>query len=470
VEAVHREQDSDRRRAWRRIAPDVAVSTFREIARGREPEFLDRGYRPRHVFAHRLYQLPKCGPDGYKLAQAACGLRSLSAHWQVLLYADPVLAAEFPPEVFADDDVMWHRQQLGVPGQVASATVLLEGDVARSLVHQSDLVQRSGRLAAHRSRVENRFKGWPQMLLNGVLTFARERGARRLLTPTADLALEHTDPARDVGRELFERVYDRPVERFAPEQRDGWWAIDLERNAARLVTPSPASETLPVGPAVCVCHDVEGGHGHRDVDPVFARRADATSQASLEAMLEIEASAGISATYQVVGLMMAELEPRLRDAGHTVAFHSFDHSVPPTRDQLAECRGVDYRIKGYRPPRSLLTDDLRDERLAFHNFEWLASSAASLGTDVPTLPGRIAKIPVSVDDFALHTGELTYAQWEAEVLRAVEDGRFTSIGLHDCYAEHWLPHYPELLDRVTAFAQPRTFDDVAAGLFLAHAV
>jgi hypothetical protein len=461
VVALYREQHGQRR-----IASDVSSSTFREIARSREAEFLSRGYKPRHVFAHRLYQLPKCGPDGYKLALAACEQDRLSAHWQLVLYADPALVEEFPAEVFADDDVMWHRQQFGLPGQVASATVLLDGTDAHSLVHQSDLVQRIGRIPGQRSRIENRFKGWPQMLLNGVLAFASEHGAARLHAPTADLALRHTDPARAVRRDLFERVYDRPVARFSPDRRDGWWVIDLERCADAVVAPEPRRAALDPRRTVCVCHDVERGYGHRDVDPAFARAADAAAPSHLEAMLAAEAAAGVAATYQVVGVLMSELQTRLRAAGHSVAFHSYDHSSPA---QLAECRAVDYRVKGYRTPRSALCPELADEHLAFHNFEWLASSAPSLGTEVPALPNRVAKLPVAVDDFALHTGERSYAAWEAEVLRLVAERPFTAIGLHDCYADHWLPHYPALLEKLVALAEPRTLDDVAAELYLAHA-
>jgi hypothetical protein len=150
-----------------------------------------------------------------------------------------------------------------------------------------------------------------------------------------------------------------------------------------------------------------------------------------------------------------------------VAFHSYDHSEPA---QLDACRGVDYRIRGYRPPRSRVTEGLADERLAFHNFEWLASSAPSLRTDAPALEHRIAKLPIALDDFGLHTGELSYVDWEAEVLRLVAERPFTAIGLHDCYAEHWLPHYPALLDRLAELAEPRTLDEVADDLFLAHAV
>jgi hypothetical protein len=242
--------------------------------------------------------------------------------------------------------------------------------------------------------------------------------------------------------------------------------IDLERSADAVVTPAPRREELRERRVVCVCHDVERGYGHLDVDPAFARRADGAARRNLAEMLAVEASAGLAATYQVVGVLVPELQAELRAAGHSVAFHSYDHSAPA---QLAECRGVDYRIKGYRPPRSELSPGLADERLAFHNFEWLASSAPSLGTDVPSLATRVAKLPVAIDDFSLHTGERTYREWEAEVLRTVAGRPFTAIGLHDCYAEHWLPHYPALLGRLAELAEPRTLDAVADELFLTHA-
>src|SRR5438132_14160243 len=62
------------------------------------------------------------------------------------------------------------------------------------------------------------------------------------------------------------------------------------------------------------------------------------------------------------------------------------------RGQLQKCREIDYRVKGYRPPQSRITSELSDTRLAFHNFEWLASSAHSLQTSLPELRNRIVKI------------------------------------------------------------------------------
>jgi hypothetical protein len=217
---------------------------------------------------------------------------------------------------------------------------------------------------------------------------------------------------------------------------------------------------------VAVCHDVEHGYGHLDVDPDLAREADLHGRRRLEAMLAIEDNEGLSATYNVVGKIMDEVQADLRDTSHCVAFHSYDHRVP---DQLAECREVDYRIKGYRTPRSLIPPTLTDEALAFHNFEWLASSAWSLGFDAPVLNNRVAKLPVAVDDFALYTGELTYSDWLEDVLERVANEPFTAIGLHDCYADLWLSHYPQFLEKVAALAEPMTLDAVAADLFLASA-
>ena len=49
--------------------------------------------------------------------------------------------------------------------------------------------------------------------------------------------------------------------------------------------------------------------------------------------------------------------------------------------QLVDCRRVDYRVKGYRPTQSRLGRDTAESRLAYFNFEWLASSSRSFGFD-----------------------------------------------------------------------------------------
>jgi hypothetical protein len=438
-----------------------------EVGPGRREEFLAKGGRGRHFFPHRAYRLPKCAPDGFKVGRRMCGRDDLMTHWQILLYADPSATQDLPAELFLDDDLMWHRQQYGRPGQLATAALIVDGAEAWSFVHHSDFVQRIGRRREFKTLVDKRFKGWPAMLLNAVMAFCAERGVRRLRVPTSELALEHTDPARDVGSPLFERVYDAPMER-AGARRDGrWWLIELDPSL--LLAYELRDEPVQGGQAICVGHDLEAGHGHRDYDASMAARADAEWRARLDEILAVEQRVGVAATYNVVGLMWDEVAERLHEAGHCVAFHSYDH-LGAGNGQLESCRGLDYRVKGYRPPRSQLGPDLSDAELAFHNFEWLASSWFSLGHGDPRLARRIAVLPVNVDDFGLFMAEVDYGTWERELLADAADRDYTCVLLHDCYAEHWLARYEALLEKLAGLGRLRTLDQVAGEVAMAHAV
>lgn len=429
----------------------------------RAGEWVAKGHKLRRFFPHRLFVLPKCGPDGYRVAQAMWGLEDLEAHWQLLLYADPGLIRDFPTRLFFDDDLIWHQQHFGRPGQVATASLVIDGGVVHTLTHHADLVQRIGRFRDHKTQIEKRLRGWPWMLLNGVLTFALERGLSTVRVPASGLAMRHTDTARTVQHYLFERVYDRTVLDFPGAARRGeWWEIDVGEAAAAVVRPVAGSEQLVEEKTVCVFHDLERGLGHRGWDDELVRRADAEARSRLEAMLAIESDAEVGVTYNVVGEILDQVRDEIESAGHALAFHSFDHGDGP---QLQHCREVDYRLKGYRPPRSLLTDELTHERLAFHNFEWLALS----GTSSPEMRGRLVRLPVTLDDFSLYTGAQSYDEWEREVLDHVEREPYTAVGLHDCYAHLWLPHYPSLLAKLRALASPRTFDQVSAEVVIGAA-
>jgi len=443
---------------------------FREANAARIPEFVAKGHRRRNTFAHRVYHVPKCGPDGFRLASRMCGIEDPEALSELVLYADAERLEGFPPELFFDDDVVWHQQQLGIPGQVASANLATAGDTVYSMVHVSDLVQRIGRRREHKSRIENRFGGWPGMVLNAILDAAADRGARTVCTPKAAFALEHTDKARNVQPELFERIYDRAVTALMPARSAGdWWAIDLAEardSVVRLERREDPRE-LP-DRIVCVFHDTERGRGHDDVDPAFAARADREAPAALAAMLDVEAHAGVRTTYCVVGEMLGEVRAAIEAGGHGLAFHSFDHRID-REDQLHRCREADYRIKGYRPPRSQITAELSDRNLLRHNFEWLANGQRALGVSAPQLRAGIVRLPVTRDDFALHTGDLDYPEWEAQVLGQAQSRSFTAVGLHDCYAHTWIEHYPALLERLGEVAELWTFDRVAAEVTLAAA-
>jgi hypothetical protein len=445
-------------------------SVFWVITPARADEFLAKGHRRRHFFPHLVFRLPKCGPDGLKLAERMCGKADPASMWELVLYADPAISAEFPAELFFDDELVWHRQQFGRPGQVASASVVLDKKTVYSITHVSDLVQRISRRREYKTRIERRFAGWRHMLLNAVLAFAQAQGAREVRIPRATLAWRHTDRARIVGLGLFERIYDGAVNDLLLARRDGeWWVIDCADLAGPVVVPERRVESIRGKKTICVCHDVERGRGHARHYPEFARRADRASPRGLEEMRRIEASAGVRTTYCVLGSLMPELKEGLEAERHTVAFHSFDHRLE-REDQLRRCREVDYRIKGYRPPNSRITSELSDRGLLFHNFEWLASSARSLGVAGPRMQRGLVKLPIAYDDHPLFTGALAYPEWEQVALERIAEADFAAIGLHDCYAPHWLPRYRRFLDQVGEMGELRTMDEVAAEVTLCSAV
>jgi len=464
----------------------VSLSCHREAGPERLPDFLAAGFRQRHFFPHRVYQLPKGGVDGLKLATRMSGISDPARLAQVVLFGLPPAIERLPAELFFDDDVQWHQQHYGRVGQVASANVAFDGDRLFGSAYVSDLVQRIARRQEHRTRVEKLFRGWPHLLLNALMNVALDRGIRTVYSPTAALAMTHTDPKRTVGPELFARVYDDvPCERFVAEREGGWWRLDVAGNRDRIVPLDKDVEVTPRVKTICVCHDIERGDGHRVADPALAARADAAGDAVLDRMLAIERAAGVRATYSVVGRMLDEVRPRIASAGHACAFHSYDHVVPPTGlvarvarrlrggapnpYQLERCRQVDYRLKGYRPPQSRLTPDLGDRNLSFHGFEWLASSAWSLGFREPRMENGIVKIPILLDDHRMFRDGLSFARWQQEALDLIDANAFVAFSLHDCYAEFWLAHYAELLATVRERGRLRTLDEVAAEVALAHA-
>jgi hypothetical protein len=242
----------------RRRMIEPSVSRYREISPERTDEFLAKGYKYRHVFAHQLYFLPKCGPDGFQLARQMCGSNRLDESWEIVLYAHACELNEFPEPIFFDDELCWHQQQFGKAGQVAAVDLVLRGTDLYSMAHQSDLVQRASRQRQFRTRLQNVFKGWNHMLLNAILNFAVEHSVQNIYTPTATLALRNTDPARKVQRALFERIYDQQVQAlFRTTAAGEWWKIDVKESLHRLIRPETKIEAWPQDKVICLCHDIE---------------------------------------------------------------------------------------------------------------------------------------------------------------------------------------------------------------------
>jgi peptidoglycan/xylan/chitin deacetylase (PgdA/CDA1 family) len=470
------------------------AARYRDIAQSRLAEHRALGNAERHFFAHRIRHLRRCGPDGLQLASRMCRVRDPEALWEIAIHALPPAIDHFPEELFFDADLIWHQRHLGLPGHVATASVALDGRTVWCVTYLSDIVQRSSRRQDYRTRIDNRFKGWTLWMLNDVLDFARERGCTEVRSPTSDLVLQHTDPARTAQPEIYRRIYDRSVTRwFEATRRGPWWVLDVERNARRLLRPEPGSTSVAAERTICVCHDIERGLGHRGVDPALTKLADAAADRWLDEMLNVEQAAGVKATYNVVARLLPDVRGRIEAGRHAIGFHSYDHSIdvwwPVSQwsrrirrrfvpsaaadatpiDQVTGCREVDYRIRGYRPPRSRITRELNDTNLCWHNFEWLASSTHSLRLDSPTLRRRVVRLPILVDDYPLYTHRLTWQEWEARVLHSVARRDFTAVSLHDCYAASWLPHYGALLDRLQQLGRLVTLDEVAARTFLTTA-
>jgi hypothetical protein len=118
----------------------------------------------------------------------------------------------------------------------------------------------------------------------------------------------------------------------------------------------------------------------------------------------------------------------------------------------------------------VLTPELRGNPLACDNFEWLASSAASLGFDRPRLDRRLVQIPIRFDDFPLHAGRTDVIAWQRRLMAAITAHDFVAFSLHDCYAPHWLPAYESLLQAIAPLARLRTLDEVSAEVYLAAGV
>lgn len=473
----------------------AAVSRFRHFPEDRRPAFVAQGLPARYFFAHRAYYLPKCGPDAAFLAHKMCGRKDLDGHVELIIFADPHELEPFPREIFFDDDLIWHRQQLGKVGLVAFAYLFIDGDRLYGLNYVSDLVQRISRRREYATRIEKRFHGWRHMLFNSILNFAVERGVKTLYSPTSDTVIGHTDRSRPVERSLFERVYDRTViERFAAAKSGGWWVIDVDSNKNRVVTSKKCEEVTPRGPRVCICHDIERGLGHSGIDEERMRTADRIGPEVLSEMIRRERTAGIRATYSVLGCFFDEVRNEIETGGHCLAFHSYDHEIrkywrltryywgirqwlaelsggPKGRfgNQLYRCRLVDQRVRGFRPPQSRATAEWDDFNLVYRNFEWCATSSRHL-PDRPVMQNHLVRIPLRLDDFPLYKSGMPFHEWEKHVIDEIRGHDFVAFGLHDCYADLWLPHYPAFLEKISRLATIQTMDAVADETIFASAI
>jgi len=183
----------------------------------------------------------------------------------------------------------------------------------------------------------------------------------------------------------------------------------------------------------------------------------------------VEREHGVKTTYNILGQLFARRAPLItQHADHSIAFHTYNHRLD-SLDQLQQVRGVDLQVKGYRTARSVITEELTDYALNFHNFEWLMSSASSFGFDLPKLENGIVKIPAHLDDFLLSSGELDYGRWTNRLMTMAQGQRFVSLGLHDCYSRFWIERYSELLDRLKNVGELWSCDQITNQVYFMDA-
>jgi peptidoglycan/xylan/chitin deacetylase (PgdA/CDA1 family) len=433
--------------------------------------FVARGFRRRVFFPHEAVAIRKAYPDthlhlkrrGIPAAQAArLEVRQLN------LYSPWI--EDFPPELFTDSVVNWHNQQFGRPGLVASAGLFIEDGSLRVSLLQSDLCQQIARNRRLKetcaSRVNNRFRYWYEILHNAILDFAVDLGLQHVYSPTADQIVRTT--LKPIDPALFFQIYDSCRSRYeVSRELSGsaeYWRLNVANNADRIVRLQEASEGASVDErrrVICIYHDIEE-NVDTDVTPEECH-------AALVRMLEVEREHGVRTTYNVLGRLFARKAPLISaSAGHSIAFHTYDHNLD-SLDQLPRLRGVDLQVKGYRTARSVITEELTDYALNFHNFEWLMSSAKSYGFDLPRLEHGLVKIPAHLDDYPLSTGAMDYEGWMNRVLTMAQTRRFVSIGLHDCYSKFWIERYSELLNHLKRVGELWTCDQIAGRIYLTDA-
>jgi hypothetical protein len=464
---------------------------YRELDAQWLSRFVDLGYPKTHIFPHKIFAIPKPGPDAERLAKWMLGDQRGLTHWTLLLHATGEDLLSFPGELFFDKDLVIHQQHFGEVGHVAFAYVISAGKNLYVLQLVSDPVQRRTRAPQFQERLKRCFRGWRYMLVNSVLDFAFSQGKEQIHFATAELVKRHSDTRRAPSGTFLKRIYDDTISQHFDATRQGdWWLLDSRTNRERVVPLAKKVEARDGTKKICITHDIERGIGHRIVDPHFAQKAERYGSEHLGKMLAVEHALDCRTTYCVVGSILAEVRAEIEHQGHCLGFHSYDHAFEPKplwqklrlrylrvrflsrigkyppAVQLKLCREIDYMIRGYRPPNSIITPELCVENLRCFNFDWFASSSDSLGTKEPCFRDGVVFLPIAFDDFSLYSGDRSYADWEAKALSIIERRNFTALGLHDCYGDHWLPHYRSFLERVMDMGELNTLDDIANEIIL----
>ena len=338
----------------RRDDSEQQLSRFYEAGADALSAFVDRGWEPGDVFPHRIYRVPRSGPDGLRRARRfgiTCGP---SDRWQLLLYARPPALHGLPRTLFLDDVIQEHQQHLGRSGLIAWANLVVDRGRVYLTRCVSDLCCRLPASNQYRTEIHRRFSGWAQILMNAVIGFAVDHGRDLVYSPTARLLVGSSGAGSDQDQAASMHLYDHAMLRAFDAERDGdWWRLPVQNNARRAVPLPRGTESIETrGKTIGICHDIERGLGHTRSDPEFAVAIDTSARAALNHMLSVEHELGVKATYNVVGSFFDEVETTIYERGHALAFHSYDHDLDtPRRPAVSDDqRGGGWRCRGRTHP------------------------------------------------------------------------------------------------------------------------
>ena len=238
----------------------------------------------------------------------------------------------FPNDLFFDNDIVWHQEHFGKPGQIATANLIIDGDNLYTLEHVSDIVQRIHLRKEYRTRINSCFGHWHHMMLNSILNFAVENNLTTIYSPSADFLMEkfyNGSVKPKVDRRYFDRLYDRDVKmHFDVDPKDGMWVINVRKHRHKLIMPEKRETIVKDDKkTICVFHDIEKGLGNIGVDPVLAKSVDNDATETLMDILHIEKKANVKTTYNVVGSFLNEVRESIENDGHCIAFHSYNHQM-----------------------------------------------------------------------------------------------------------------------------------------------
>lgn len=429
-------------------------------------EFSKIGLSNREAFMHEVAVIPKMYPDSIlHLLQQGFSIGEIKAgtFYQINLYTrEP---ERFPILLFTDPNINWHGQHYGRTGLVAAAGIFVSKDMCAFVTTlQSDLCQQLYRnpilSRKCKTQVDTRYGMWYRLLVNAIVDFCFDSAIVDLYIPTATTVLNRLQNNTSPG--IFTRIYDDAarwlIYSFQLFHGHEYFRVNIRSNVNQIV-PLISSENMHRKEiaGLCIFHDIESS-----VDTNVTKE---DCSAWLQKMLEVEAEHKLSLTYSVVGNQICDIKPHLdKYLVESVAFHSYDHRINST-NQLKMVRRVDHKIRGYRPPQSKITSEITDFNLSMFNFEWLLSSAGSLNAIDPVLSNYIVKIPVHLDDYQLHTGELTLSRWMERFHRLLDSGiKLVCVGLHDCYARTWIDHYPKILESTLVRRTMWNCDQIAGAL------